>query len=124
MLRKIKWIDKYIHENYEDLEKMIYIFDVINAAFINKKKEFILTYIKLNKNVKDFKKLPLFSRLSSWSGSEIPLIDKKINFLEDLYNSINGLDYIEHKDYIMSRIDALKQYRINIRIREYLEEYL
>ena len=124
MLRKIKWIDKYIHENYEDLEKMIDIFDVINAAFINKKKKFILTYIKLNKNVKDFKKIPLFSRLSLWSGSEIPLIDKKINFLEDLYNSINGLDYIEHKDYIMSMIDDLKQYRINIRIREYLEEYL
>lgn len=51
-----------------------------------KKKEYLLEYLKLNKSIDDLKKIPLFSSFSSWSGSEVPLIDKKIDFLNDLYN--------------------------------------
>ena len=80
--------------------------------------------MKLNKSIEDFKKIPLFSTFSSWSGSEVPVIEKKIKFLEDINKSINGLDYIEHIDYINSRIEALKKYITDIKIREYLEDYL
>ena len=74
--------------------------------------------------IEDFKKIPLFSTFSSWSGSEVPIIEKKIKFLEEINENINGLDYIEHMDYINSRIGALKKYITDIKIREYLEDYL
>lgn len=124
LLRKMKWIEDYIQNNYKNIKKICCIFDVICTSFPNKKKEYILKYLKLNKSIEDFKKIPLFSNFSSWSGSEVPLIDKKIKFLNDLNNSIAGLDYIDHRDYINSRLALLKKYKIDIKIREYLEEYL
>ena len=42
----------------------------------------------------------------------------------EINENINGLDYIEHMDYINSRIGALKKYITDIKIREYLEDYL
>lgn len=124
VLKKEEWINKYIQTNYNNIEKMIPVFEVINSSFKRKKKEYILEFLNLNKIVDDFKKIPLFSSFSSWTGSEVPLIDKKIDFLKDLNDSINGLDYIEHKDYINSEIELLKKYKLNIKVKEYLEDYL
>lgn len=124
LIRKEKWIEKYIQKNYQDNEKMANVFDVINSSFPSKRKEYILQFLKLNKSIEDFRKIPLFSTFSSWSGSEVPIIEKKIKFLEDINKNINGLDYIEHMDYINSKIEALKKYITDIKIREYLEDYL
>ena len=123
-LRKELWIKEYIKNNYENKDKMYNIFDVIDSCFINKKMEYVQQFIKLNKSIDDFEKIPLFSGFSSWSGSEVPLIDKKIKFLEDLYDSISGLDYINHKDYIKSKIEILKKYKLDVKVKEYLEDYL
>lgn len=123
-LRKEEWINKYIQNNYNNVEKMSSVFEVINSSFKSKKKEYILEFLKLNKKVDEFKQIPLFSGFSSWTGSEVPVIDKKIDFLKDLNDSLNGLDYIEHKDYINSEIEVLKKYKLDIKVREYLEDYL
>ena len=100
------------------------MFDVINSSFPRKKKEYMLQFLRLNKSIEDFKKIPLFSTFASWSGSEVPIIEKKIKFLEEINENINGLDYIEHMYYINSTIGGLKKYIADIRIREYLEDYL
>lgn len=122
--RKHNWITQYIDKNYENSEKIKNIFYTINSSFSSNKKQYILQFIRLNKNIDDFKNIPLFSSFSSWSGSEIPVIDKKINFLIDLYNSIRGLDYIEHKEYINLEIEAHKKYKEERKLREYIEDYL
>ena len=76
LIRKEKWIEKYIQNNYQDNEKMANIFDVINSSFPSKRKEYILQFLKLNKSIEDFRRIPLFSTFSSWSGSEVPIIEK------------------------------------------------
>ena len=122
--RKCKWIFEYINKYYNDMDKIEQIFYVINDSFPEKRKEYILQFLLLNKDCEEFKKIPLFSPLSSWSESEIPLIDRKIEFLEDLKNNINGIEYIEHKAYIDLEIEWHKKYREDRRLREYLEDYL
>ena len=124
LLRKQQWIEKQIKKYYDDNEKTIKIFEIINSSFPSKKKEYILLFLKLNKSIKDFKNIPLFPMFSSWIGSEIPIEEKKIEFLEEINESIYGLDYIEHKEYINIIINSLKQQIKEIRIREYLEDYL
>ena len=55
-------------------------------------------------------------------------IENEINGIEsekeEINENINGLDYIEHMYYINSTIGGLKKYIADIRIREYLEDYL
>ncbi len=119
--RKEIWIEKFIIENSKDIDKIVFIFEIINECFKSKKKYFVLKFLEVNTNVNDFKKIPLHSYFSSWIGSELPLIDNKINYLTDLSKSINGIEYLEHKAIIDENIKHLERYKEDIKIREYVE---
>lgn len=120
--RKEKWIERFILKNIKDIDKIKFIFSIINEYFKDKKKDFILKFLEINRNIDDFKQIPLHSFFSSWSGSEIPLIDSKINYLMDLNNSINGIEYLEHKNVINENIKYLEQRKRDVKVREYVED--
>ena len=83
--------------------------------------EYILEFLKVNKNLEDFKEIPLFPRSYSYSGSEIPLIMKKIDFLKLLKDNLKGIDYIGHRKYIEEYRRGLEKYKEKVELREYLE---
>src|SRR5690625_5211207 len=82
--RQKKWINDYIANNHYCIASMKKIFKLINSVFENQKLEFFMEFLKNSKKVKDFKKISLFPSIYSWSGSEVPLHDSKILFLERL----------------------------------------
>lgn len=53
---------------------------------------------KYEQKIDDFKKINLFPLYNSWSGSQIPLILNKIDFLKTIKDSLNGIDFLEHKN--------------------------
>ncbi len=85
------------------------------------KLEFILAFLKEDKNVEDFKKIHLFPSFCSGSGSEVPLILDKIDFVKSLKDGLKGVDYIEHKDYLEELRRSLKKYQEQVELKEYLE---
>ncbi|MBQ8118939.1 MAG: hypothetical protein IJ147_12930, partial [Lachnospiraceae bacterium] len=70
----------------------------------------------------DFKKIHLFPMSASWSGSEVPLILDKIEFLQDLKEKMKGVAYIEHREYVDEYRRRLEEYKRKVELREYLEE--
>lgn len=58
----------------------------------------------------------------SWSGSEIPVINRRIASLESIRDSLYGLEYIDHKAYIDDLIRSKEKYREEVKRQEYLEE--
>lgn len=119
--RKIEWINNNINNNYSDIMRVELIFKLIASVFNYNKKEFILLFLKLNKNIETFRKIPLFYRFS-WSGSEVPLIEREIEFIKELINSINGIDYLMHKAYLKDILVNKEKYKQNILVREYLDD--
>ncbi|ETJ19739.1 hypothetical protein Q604_UNBC18483G0005 [human gut metagenome] len=120
--RKIKWLKQCIDQKYINSEYMNIIFELIAFAFKNKKIEFILYFLSKNKNISDFKKIPLFPSSCSWSGSEVPLIEAKIEFLKSLKDKINGSDYLEHKVYLKKRIENQELNKKQVLLSEYKED--
>lgn len=120
--RKEKWIEEFILKNSRNIDKIVFIFEIINECFKGKKKYFLLKFLDVNTNINDFKKIPLHSYFSSWTGSEIPIIDNKINYLMDLSKSLNGIEYLEHKAIIDENIKDLEQYKERVKVREYVED--
>lgn len=59
--------------------------------------------------------------MGSWSGNEVPLIEKEINFLNELIDSMIGIHYIEHKAYLKELILYKEKYKQKVLVREYLE---
>ena len=98
--KKINWIEGYIKSNFTDIGAMNNIFQTVYYCFPNEKIRLLLDFIKLSNDIKSFERIRLFSDSSSWTGSEVPLIDDKISFIRDLKDSIKGLDYVEHKRYL------------------------
>ncbi len=118
--RKIDWIKNYINNFYGDKEKITLIFKIIVEIFSDKRIEFILYFLERNKNLEDFKNIDLVSSSYSWSGSEVPLIEKEIEFLKDLKRSLKG-GFINHKAYLKELINRKEKYKKEVLLREYIE---
>jgi hypothetical protein len=114
--------------NHFDNDKYIeVVFNVICYSYPNSRDEFLSTFLKLNKSFDLFKKLELVRRGHSFSGSYIPILenDKLLwqRILSLIQNIPNGLDYIEHKDYVDKEI-----YYCDLRMkqemkREFLDDF-
>ena len=119
--RKKQWIKDYIGKNIGNINNLKMIFSVIASFLTSDRIEFLLELMKYTKDIEVFKSIPLFASFSSWSGSEVPLIEKKIDFLNDLITSLKGADYIEHRAYLKERKSSYESYKQDILIKEYLE---
>ena len=121
--RQRSWFEVYIRSNYQDIEKIKLVICIVNIIFESWRQDMILLFLNLNKSYGDFQKLYLFPLSSSWSGSEIPLIDKKILFLKGLKESLKGIDYIQHRNYLNDEIEALQSYRKQVELRRIHRKY-
>lgn len=58
---------------------------------------------------------------SQWSGSEVPIIDQQIHFIEKLIGLplFTDISYIEHQEYLMEVLAELEKTREKVQRREY-----
>ena len=85
-----------------------------------KRIEYIKLFLSCNKDLELFKTWQLFSCSMMWSGSQVPLIQKQIDYLNHLLPLLNGLDYLNHRKYIEDEIENKKKYMDKIEIDEIL----
>lgn len=119
--RKKYWLIEKLRETSLELKKCKKLIEMVVNVLPDWKLEYILEFLKINKNPEDFKEIPLFPSSYSWSGSEIPLIMEKIDFLKSLKDNIKGINFIEHRKYIEEYRMNLERYKANVELREYLE---
>lgn len=99
------------------------IFDLIATVFPEKRLEYIKGFLEKNSVFDMFSKIPLLPSFRSWSGSEVPLIEEDIEFLQKLADEISGVNYLEHKLYLKEWISDMKQYKQKVLKREHIENF-
>lgn len=110
-----------LQENSVDIKKCKKFIEVVVNILPDWKMVYILEFLKFNKNLEDFKQISLFPSSYSWSGSQIPLIIERIEFLKSLKDNIKGIDYIDHRKYIEDYCMRLEEYKEKVELEEYLE---
>jgi hypothetical protein len=120
--RKKQWVINYIDLNYKNIDRMKMIFGIIADFFLGDRKDCILEFLKCSDDFDEFKKIPLFPSSNSWSGSEVPLIDKEIDFIKDLISELKGVTFIEHRAYLKETMNSYEKYKQSVLIKEYLED--
>lgn len=119
--RKVEWIKEYISKNCNDSKLMMLIFNIVSSYMTIYRIEIILYFLEKNIDVKTFTEIELFPSIESWSGSEVLLLDKKMEFLSKLNEKIsNDIDFIEHKAYLQDRIGCIKLRKEKVLLTEYL----
>ena len=118
--RPDKWINHYIRTYYNDQQRMHMISEAILGFDEEKRIEYIKLFLSCNKDLELFKTWQLFSCSMMWSGSQVPLIQKQIDYLNHLLPLLNGLDYLNHRKYIEDEIENKKKYMDKVEIDEIL----
>ena len=112
------------HSNNEKIVLMLIevVYHNFNGWFVEYFKEFLL----INKDVALTRDIN-FERSESWSGSRVPLIQKKIEFYQDIIKMINTLpnilDYSEHIDYFEQKIAWKKKEIEEEQRRDFMQEF-
>ena len=116
----VLWMKHYIELYYADIEKMRLIFEI--NAYIELKSRVVVIkyYLSKNNDLEAFKELYLFPTPPRWTGSELPLIQDEIDFLEKLKSQLTEVCYLPHKLYIDKLIDSKEKYKESTEIKEML----
>ena len=119
--KKKQWIWDKMDRELADLNTVSDLIDVIIYLYPSWKNDTLIHFLEMDKDVEHFKKIHLFKMIDGGFGSKIPLINTKIDSLKDLNSKIQGIDYIEHKEYLEARIEQLQEDKKSTAIREYIE---
>lgn len=118
--RQDSWLKQYIELNYSNIDRMKFLFDIICNCTKDQIHQAVLTFCKFNTSFEDFKLLHIIPTHLSWSGSEVPLIEKQISFFENLKNSLIGFDFIEHRAYLSEYIQSYQRRKEAVLLHEFL----
>lgn len=83
------------------------LFHVISGLPEVRRRAHILRLLKHNRDCAVFERLQLEPNAWSWSGSEVPLLRRRTDFLESLLPSFQGLAFLDHKLEVQRRIRSL-----------------
>ena len=121
--KKLSWQKAHIADNCNNIASMKYLFRTLCEGSREQFMNAVLCFCEHNKNFNSFKELPTIPLTTSWSGSEVPHIEREISFLAELKSVLKGLDYVEHRMYIDSKIQSRRLYKEHTITREFLERY-
>jgi hypothetical protein len=88
---------------------MVWLFLVIVQLPEERRRTHLLHLLDRNPDFGLFQRLPLEPNGWSWSGSEVPLLRRRIEFLESLLPALQGLRFLDHKLEVQRRIERLEQ---------------
>ncbi|GBD62426.1 hypothetical protein [Tetragenococcus halophilus] len=108
--------------NTEDEKVLVDLYNLSVEIF---SKDILLELFKLLRdkeiNTQVFEQIRLVGFTSTWTGSQVPLIDQDIDFLNKLLSVFEGVEYIPYSEIIEKHKDHLEQEKENVLLSEYLE---
>jgi len=103
-------IDIIINQNLDE-QLMVLLFEIAmdkNDVF---KLKVIKCFLQNNTDIEKFKKLSIESRLESWSGSAVPLYQRKIDYFVEMLGYCDNINLLDHREYIQNQIDVNESYK-------------
>ena len=106
--KQMHWIE-YMINKYAKNDEIIDLFYAIAVCRDEVRRKALALFLQRNQDIEIFKKLSLFRNGLSVTGSFVPALERRIQFLESLYPLVSGMNYLEHKVYIQNQIESLKK---------------
>lgn len=124
MERQDAFLLKLIEENFTNDDVVEMAFDTISEFAPARRIKFIERFLADNKDLDKFKLLQIEPNHWSWSGSQVPVLQNRAEYLESLLPLLNTVELLEHKQYLEQKIRALREHIEEEKKRDFLEERL
>ncbi|MCR9040093.1 hypothetical protein QRX25_19330 [Bacillus sp. L381] len=121
--RRDSWLRERISLWSSDEEKITLLFYGIANLSKESKAQYLVHLLENNNSFDLFCKTPLDPPFFSWSGSEVPVLEDKIELLELIDKSLTGIKFLRHKRWIQDKIEGYKERIKKVRINEFMEDY-
>ena len=105
------FLKKLIQSRYCDPNCMTFIFSVVSYFSPERRLQFVATFLEHNKCFEVFRGLNLEPNSWGWSGSAVPLHQKRLDFFKSLIPKLNTVDFLQHRQYIE---DLIQNTRLQI----------
>ncbi|MFI4912730.1 MAG: hypothetical protein ACIAQZ_13780 [Sedimentisphaeraceae bacterium JB056] len=105
-----------------DSEFMEMLFWVIAEFDISRSLKFYKAFLDVNKRVDDFKNLPFGPRISTWSGSRVPILEQEIEFYQAVAALCASVVFLAHRQFIEDSICCLRKGIQDSKKRDFIEE--
>lgn len=117
------WIKHTIEKHGHDVERMNQLFSAIEELPCERRKKAVEKFLSLNADPDVFERLPL--EPSDWggSGSMIPYMQERIEYMRSLLPLVSGIKYLKQKQRIEQEIVCWKERIRSEEVRELLESW-
>lgn len=105
--RQDKLLKQVISYQAHNSDLMVLLFNTIEEFSDERQRELLSAFIRKNKNFEDFEKLPLLPAPLGWSGSAVPTLMKRIEYLESLLPLLDSAELLLHKQRVEQEIQHL-----------------
>ena len=120
--RQEQFISEQIRLHSANAELMSQIFRVISNFPYDRRPFFIRQFLDQNNRFEDFAELPLEPEGFSWSGSAVPVLQKKAEYFESLLKLFNSTELLKHKQYLERRIQGLRDWVEEEKKRDFVRD--
>lgn len=118
-----RWIAHTIEQHSSDGDRMYELFSSIEELPHERRKKAVETFLSLNTDPVIFDRLPLEPSHWGGSGSMIPYMQERVDYLSSLLPSVSGLKYLRQKQRIEQDIENWKARIRSEEIKELLESW-
>jgi hypothetical protein len=102
-------LTKLMEKRHKDIEFIRFLFGAIGDFSYERRFRFIALFLKSNNNFEEFEKLPLVPATWSWQGSAVPMYQTCVEYLESLFQLLNTVDFLQHKQYVERQVHWLRE---------------
>jgi hypothetical protein len=98
-----------IERNCGNIKFLQFLFDAIcSRCAPDRRTAFISCFLKNNRNYNDFEQVPIEPHAWSSNGSWVPVLQKRIEYMESILLLLNTVDLLHHRQYVEQQIEGLR----------------
>lgn len=111
----------WIREAATDREELEFVFSMVSRFAPHRRRELVRVFLEANKDPAAFQALDLEPRFWTFRGSEVPTLQKRLDFYESLLPLFNEIGFLPHREAVERMIAALREQIADERRRDFLE---
>ena len=106
--RQDAFLDEMIERRHGHSDFMQTLFAIIRNMSEDRRRRHIGTFLRYNQDFDAFAKLPLESDSWGWTGSAVPMFQRRVDFFESLLPMLNTAALLRHKQRVERKIQYLR----------------
>lgn len=123
IVKQDRWIQHTIEKYGQNGERMYQLFSAIEELPCERRKKAVEKFLSLNADPAVFEQLPLEPSHWGGTGSMIPYMQERIEYLRSLLPLVSDIKYLKQKQRIEREIDCWKESIHSEEVRELLESW-